>query len=523
MRHTDKSEPASPRRVLGDEEFVEILEPHVRGLLELARFASDRLEVPVNRPFLNSVHARTNRAIEVLDSCGARGNRRWYPFRVRLAALRNLTMAAHELLHVLHATPDYRLLEVEDNFPADTQRAVSYFNLVIHCVLGRTLTDALAVGLPPPPPGTIGDSRFAENLPPGRLAHDREERQTESATERIVALATRYLEVDAESRYLDAVVNDDRPWQELIPEPLSEESLRKVMSSFHNLQSEYDTYVSDSETEAVDTNLVALHGHTSLVLHLVQIASVLTHFYERHMVGNSQSLFCCRDCLLYEDTFRWVLLDYCVGYARKYSQAAVPVAHRILRHYAEITEVDVPVPRHNGFHVRPSTYVSQIIKHYGSEATMTLCGTTYNPGSPFELFRANEEIQKTKRERICEMVAAKDTDHRLPPDADLEKEVRRVLLDLAAERKIVIHEELSFVKLRLARDRTLFELVADAVFHFLRTGRIDVQTDLVATFRGDKRVLRDIQLLAAHGYGEDERGRNLPMPPGLEYLTHTTA
>lgn len=521
MPHTGKIEPSPPRRVLGDDEFVQILEPHVRGLLELARFAMDQGDTPVNRPFLNSVHARANRAIEVLDSCGARGNRRWYPFRLRLAALRSLSLAAHELLHVLHATPDYRLLAVEEAFPRETARAVAYFDQVVHCVLGRTLTDALAVGLPPPPTDTIDAARFAEDIPPGRLAHDREERHSESAGERIVSLATRYLEVDAESRFLDAVLNDDRPWQELIPEPLSEESLRKVMSSFHNLQSEYDTYVSDSQTEAVDGDLVALHGHTSLVLHLVEIASVLTHFYERHMVGNNELLLCSQDCLLYEDTFHWVLFDYCIGYARRYSQAAVPVAHSILRHYAEITQIQVPVPRYHGFHVRPSTYVSQIIKHYGSDATMVLGGTTYDPSSIFDLFRANEGIQKTKREQISELVAAKNTDRVLPTGDDPEKEVRRVLLDLAAERRIVIHDELSFDKLKLNPERTLFDLVADAVFHFLRTGRIDVETDLTATFRGDKRVLHDIQLLAEHGYGEDERGRNLPLPPGLEYLKHT--
>lgn len=516
-----KRKPRHSRRVLGDDDFTRIFAPHVSLLLELARFATDQEEVPVNRPFLNSVYARTNRAIEVLDSCGARGNRRWYPFRVRLAALRNLSLAAHELLHVLHSTPDYCLLEIEGDFPADTNRAVAYLDRVVHCVLARTLADALAVGLPAPTGKTIDPGRFVENLPPGRLAHDREERHDQSAGERIVALATRYLEVDAESRLLEVVLGDDRPWQELIPDPLSEESLRQLMVSFHNLQSEYDTYVSDSDAEAVDGDLIALRGHASLALHLTRIASVLAHFYERHMVGNNEALFCCRDCMLNEETFHWVLVDFCLGYTRRYSQAAVPVAHRILQHYAEIAEIQVPVPRYHGFHVRPSTYVSQIIRHYGSEATMELGGTTYNPGTIFDLFRANEAIQKTKREQICELVAAENTDRFLPPDADPETEVRRILLGLAAERKIVIHEELNFDKLKIGTDRTMFDLVADAVFYFLRTGRIDVETDLAATFRGDKRVLRDIQLLAENGYGEDERGRNLPMPPGLDYLKHS--
>jgi hypothetical protein len=151
---------------------------------------------------------------------------------------------------------------------------------------------------------------------------------------------------------------------------------------------------------------------------------------------------------------------------------------------------------------------------------MSLGGMEYDPSSIFELFRANEEIQKIKRERICGFVAEKDPNQPLPEGADLETEVRRVLLDLAAERKIVMHDELSLEKLSLAADRTLFELVADAVFHLLRTGRIDVETDLTATFKGDKRVLHDIELLAGVDYGEDERGRNRPLPPQLDYLKH---
>jgi hypothetical protein len=508
--------------VLGDDEFIGILQPHVNGLLQLALYATEREKEPVNRPFLNSVYARTNRAIEVLDSCGARGNRRWFPFCVRLASLRNLSMAAHELLHVQHSAPDYQLLQIKGDFAAETTRAVTYFDRVIHCILSRVLIDAEAAGLSLPESSEIAPERFAENLPPGRLLRDREERHSESTSDHIVSLATHYLEVNASTHFLDPVLEKEQDWQSLIPEPLSEESLRQVMSSFHNLQSEYDTFVGENNTENTDQDLLILRGHASLALHLFRVGSILTHFYGRHMLGNSESLFCCRECLLYEETFRWVLFEYCVGYGRRFSQKAVPVAHRIVSHYAEVGEIEVPVPGYHGFHVRPSTYISQIIKHYGSKATMILGGTEYDPSSIFELFRANQEIQMRKREQICRLVADKNTDRQLAPEDDVRTEIRRVLLDLAAERKIVIHEELDLEKIELANDRPLFELIADAVFHLLRVGQIDIRTDLTATIRGDKRVLRDIKLLADVGYGEDIRGNNIPLPSELDYLKHTT-
>jgi len=34
-------------------------------------------------------------------------------------------------------------------------------------------------------------------------------------------------------------------------------------------------------------------------------------------------------------------------------------------------------------------------------------------------------------------------------------------------------------------------------------------------------VLKDIEILAANGYGENETGSNIPLPPELTYLTYS--
>ena len=49
-------------------------------------------------------------------------------------------------------------------------------------------------------------------------------------------------------------------------------------------------------------------------------------------------------------------------------------------------------------------------------------------------------------------------------------------------------------------------------------GKIDVTTELSASFTGDRRVLDDIRLLAENGYGEDNFSNNLPLPERLAYL-----
>jgi hypothetical protein len=52
----------------------------------------------------------------------------------------------------------------------------------------------------------------------------------------------------------------------------------------------------------------------------------------------------------------------------------------------------------------------------------------------------------------------------------------------------------------------------------LALGKIDVDTDMMVTFIGDKRVLVDIKLLAESGYGEDKFGNNVHLPDKLAYL-----
>ena len=66
--------------------------------------------------------------------------------------------------------------------------------------------------------------------------------------------------------------------------------------------------------------------------------------------------------------------------------------------------MDVPIPAYRGFHVRPSTLVSKIINYYGGQVKMVMNGVEYNPSTPLELFRVNEEINAIKRVKLFEMV-----------------------------------------------------------------------------------------------------------------------
>ena len=47
---------------------------------------------------------------------------------------------------------------------------------------------------------------------------------------------------------------------------------------------------------------------------------------------------------------------------------------------------------------------------------------------------------------------------------------------------------------------------------------IAIYEDMTVRFEGDRRVLDDLKILAANGYGEDRFGNNIPLPERLRYL-----
>jgi hypothetical protein len=476
----------------------------------------------LTRPLLGQVLAEATQIEELLDSYGARTNSTWHVFRSRIAALKNFSQAGYELLHVAHAAHGYNLLGRTPAFLKDTEAAIAYLAAVLLGSLRAWYTEAQSLGLTAPAEG-LAPEGFTEHLPSGVLPRDRTRVHRESAQARVVTLATQFLHGTELASFL-RVVSRAKPedYASLIGDPVSEESLRGLEVRFHNLQSLYDTYVSDSSTETLDAQLPALRGHISAVLHLLRVGTILIHFYERHIRPYRQSVFGAQEFPYGQDDFLKVIMGYALGNSYRFLQMARNICREMLRRYAEIDSIEIPVPRFHGFHVRPSTLVAAIVSHYGSDVTMECGGMTYNAGVAMDFFRANEWINRQKRERVYEQVAG------LSP-AEIEKEfperrqaVREILIRLAERQAIVIHRHpLPLDSVSKRPDVPFDEVLRTTIASLLTERRINIVTDIMVRLTGDKRVLADIRLLAEHGYGEDDSGNNVPLPPELGYLRHS--
>jgi hypothetical protein len=413
--------------------------------------------------------------------------------------------------------PAYRLLTIEDDFVQSTRQAMEFTGKILIDASARIteLAKDLELTFPDHDPDV---NTYIEDLPPGRLPQDRTRRNVESVSKTVTLLATAFLNLAAESHLLD---NSARAKQNAIciDDNIAEENLRGLQLRFHNLQSLYDTYVSETETEVVDPDLPVLRGHISVVFHLLRIATSFSHYYERHVCGQTGQSSQGKDPLVDSKKLSSMLTGYSINFSTQYLECAQRLCQKMLKRYAEIARIEVPVPQYRGFHVRPSTLVAKLVLHYGSNVIMELSGEAYDASKPLELFRANEKINARKRRWLVDEIlrlrlVPKDTSN-----MEVKEVIRGVVLTLAEKSRLVIFEQpLQLSEEAGQKQGTLLERVLDEIALLQATGKIDIDTDIKISFTGDKRVLLDIETLANAGYGEDNFGNNIALPETLVYL-----
>lgn len=525
LRHefqSAKDHPASHTTpvLIDNEQFIVLISERAAKLLWIARLLAERSPQPISlsRPLIIDVLSQALQTEELLDAYGARNNRQWCRFRSLVAAIKLFANVTYELFHIHHCLPSYRLLPIERDFPGATARCLK----ITHKVLVRTskwlLLHATDLGLAIP--ATTGwTENYTERLPIGRLPRDRSARRIKSAAETATHLATAYLNLAAKSELLNSVEKvQPKDYPTCFPDPISEESLRYLKVGFHCLQSLYDTYVSETEIEYLDDDLPTLRGHISVVFRLLEIATYLIHYYERHLNVHTGDSTLRRKPVIALKTLLSILMNYAIAFAGLYLTCGRCLCHTMLKHYAETGRIDVAVPSYRGFHVRPSTLVARIVRHYGSEVIMELDGQPYDAGTPMDIFRANEKINAHKRHWLVSEIARLP----LPQTALSDNETRAAVLDiivrLAQQSKLIVYQQPLQLSEEFNKDGILLETVVKEIARLQATGQLDIKTDLNIAFVGDKRVLKDLELLANSGYGEDYFGNNIALPKELAYL-----
>jgi len=506
---------------ISDNTFIDLVATRAGSLFPLCRYLSQDASSTtiLTRPLLGDLLSQSTQLEELLDAYGAQNNQQWYRFRAITAAIKLFANVSYLLLHIKHVLPSYNLLNIDHDFVSATNRTLAFTSDVLSAAASALWDQGSRLGLPLSP-DELRHSDYSEELPPGQLPHDRATRQTESASSTVTQMATAFLNLAAQSDALHtAARTSPEEYAACFPDPISEERLRYLQDRFHSLQALYDTHVSDTEVESVDLELRVLRGHISVIFHLIQTATEFAHYYERHV--NIKTLGAGWDgpAVVKPEVLLTALMEYSIFYAGEYLVCGRQLCRDLLKRYAELGRIELPIPPCRGFHVRPSTLVAKIVLHYGSEVRMELGGDIYDASSPLELFRANEKINAQKRRRLAAQISpllSRQTDL---DELDITTAVLGTVFKLAERQQLIIYEQ----PLKLSdniEEKTggLLELVSREIAQLQATDQIDINIHLTITFFGDKRVLEDIELLAKAGYGEDRFGNNIALPKGLAYL-----
>ena len=289
---------------------------------------------------------------EILDAMGARTNAEWFPTRECVAILKNFSTSTYELLHIHVSAPYYSLGDMQESFKQDTLEHLRFMTEVIRLSLINLFENTTRLGI------TIDQTRvnyvFKEILVVPKLKRNMPSTEPGSVKHRIDAMAINVLNSTEDmknfKKLFESSVSD---WDKLDFDFLSETKIRSLEVNMHTLQSMYDTYISDSETEDTDDDLRKVRGRISVILHLLRIASIYIHFYERHIHGNPMAVFADkankRDCTrpvacVNQEAFYTAILKYLAYYIETFQNEGRQLCSLLLQRYSITKTVKAKVP-----------------------------------------------------------------------------------------------------------------------------------------------------------------------------------
>ncbi len=381
-------------QIISEDEFLHIVQEPSRLFFEISDIFCDKLEnkKEITRKFYSSLIQETEYLESVLDEYGARENKMWSFFAEYVASIRNLTIAAFYVKHILDRYPYYNLGESEEDsrvFHEVAYKILNFLNISINDLRVEVVKTGQLNGLKILK-GPFSLNEFSEIEANKRLPKTILEDEVKGEQERVIDLCQKY-------RKVAKMVNEIRfenkenfeSFRHIIPSKVDEKLVRMFKELVHSVQSEYDTYVKNTRMEQSVEKLKNMRGYISMPLHLLEVVLWLCHFYERHeddiRPGECKQQI---SKLVNKDVLLSHIFNFGFYYSKFYLQKGDKIIKEILNGIVEIVRAEVPVPHPLGFHARPSTYLSLIARHHEGELYMIIEDEKYNAKSVMSLLQA---------------------------------------------------------------------------------------------------------------------------------------
>ncbi len=388
---------------------VVIREEEVRGLLPgaAAEFGGQAAAAVADPGLLDKAAfvASLGRLAHVLetwlDDFGARQNRTFVTFGELVACVRGLSVVRETNLHLGRRLGNYHTLVDARPLVADLQRSGEVLARALHRLLEVLQREAARLGLAWQP-ADAADSEDELLSQRRLLPRNLGEEETVDERQHIAEIGTRFLQVLQTSRSLD--LGFSRPREalpEFVHERATEERCRWYESSVHSIQSMYDTYVLHTSVERDHPWLQSLRGHTSVALHLLEMATALVHFYERHENDiRHEPARQAITAVVPKDAVLDVAVNVCLRYAYLYVESASATAHQILRTFVRQATTTLCMPTGVTLHARPLALIVQVARHYGTPLEIAFDGEVCPASSLMALILVGGRHPRPKEIRV---------------------------------------------------------------------------------------------------------------------------
>ena len=391
-------EPKSLIQIISEEEFLVLLQesalPFFKTFNAFEYLSNHQTEI--TRIWYSHLIQEAELFESFLDEHGARENKTWAYFTEYVASMRNLLKAAFYIKHLLDRYPFYRLRDTKESRREFYEEASSVLNFLNSSILNlydeckkEGKSNQLLIASEVLDPDSFSELEVNKRLP--QTAVDETVKEDE---ERIIDLLEKMGQAVKSMEEMNVyLTRDQAELKNLVPAHIDEKKTRMLMNLVHNVQSEFDTYIKSTAIEQKHEDLKMFRGYISMPLHLLEMLTWLCHFYERHedeiRQGGAKRVISGR---VNKSELLSYIVNFCFKYCQYYMKEGEALSREILKSFIKTTRCEVPVPDPLGFHARPSTYVSLVVREHGGEAFLMVDEEKFDAKSVMSLLQAGGVI-----------------------------------------------------------------------------------------------------------------------------------
>ena len=377
-------------KIIDEKDFQKLFQREVQGLLRIHNFLEGQSGAPTMKRFYSCLMEEARELKNFLDDFDARHNRQYAFVTELVLSLVSFSAVGYLVRHVLMRYPRYHLHDDRERFIEYHKSADSLLNLCHLTILSlfsslrRECVEELGIRMPT---DKVDEASFSDLLPRMHLPHNIDDRESEMEAGEAAAVATMFLQFAEEFGSI-SVSKELEPGaaQEFLSRVCPEDRVRSWEAQVYVLQRKYDTLVKGTSVESREEQLRSLRGHTSMVLHHLEMVRYLMHHLEHMRDGIKDRTAAERlEELVPWDQLIQLLYEFAFGKALRYIEQGELIAREVLSKTTNVLEKLLVVPDGATLHARPASLIVGIVNHHGTPVSLKIGGSSCDAASMIQV------------------------------------------------------------------------------------------------------------------------------------------